>query len=477
MGRKLHSLQSFVSEFSFQKTAWTILYRLTSPGRVAFDTAASLRSGKFHDWELYSFYRLGMHLEEPLRSQARHKMKQAFKFRNLTRPPTNSPLSIPFLVHSDFNQLTSRWLRDHILRRKEVAFPTIRQLLHNRRRAENWWNLENITDLPCCCDWIRKRCTTTVSTTDHIACAFEDLSVPSHLRIFQSANANSTYFFSRAPYFELFEQRVHSWTLQHALPPFSDEDIQHFLDKQWTLHCRELLTTPRFSFQKIKHLQQSLPHEAILHHADHEQAKLTSFCPRLYFQGAWNTWDDPDLFRRLPITPEQAQQRIKDSMPPDIQKKYKWAINSKSALPYGFVFLKRKKPFKKGRTLISYYQSRYGRLLQVTARTIDSMLLQLWPQTMGQLAVPQIWQKVHQFFDETPLDVTLHAVNDDLVGFFQFCSTRSTSGCSQFFDFGMEASTSRHRTFSGHVTTWQPSPTFLCWQNTCSPKEDESDPS
>ena len=84
--RKLHSLQCFISESSFQFTAWTILYRLTAPGRIAYDTAASLRSGKFHDWELYSFYRLAAHLEEPLRSQARHKMKQAFTFRNLTKP-------------------------------------------------------------------------------------------------------------------------------------------------------------------------------------------------------------------------------------------------------------------------------------------------------------------------------------------------------------------------------------------------------
>lgn len=69
--------------------------------------------------------------------------------------------------------------------------------------------------------------------------------------------------------------------------------------------------------------------------------KVDSFCPRLYFQGAWNIWDDPELFRRLPITYEQAQQRIHDSMPSAM--KYKWAINPKSELPYGFVFLKRKK--------------------------------------------------------------------------------------------------------------------------------------
>jgi len=179
-----------------------------------------------------------------------------------------------------------------------------------------------------------------------------------------------------------------------------------------------LKVTPRFSFQKIKHLQQWLPPEAILHHGDHEQAKLTVFCPRLYFQGAWNTWNDPELFRRLPLTFDEAHKTIEQSIPSRIQKKYKWAINTNSSLPYGFVFLKRKKQFKKGRTLISYFRSRYGRLLQVTARTIDSMLLQLWPQTMGQLAVPQIWQAVHRFLSDTPLDVHLHAVNDDLVGFF-----------------------------------------------------------
>ena len=406
--------------------------QLTAPGRIAFDTAASLRSGKFHDWELYSFYRLAAHLEEPLRSQARRKMKQAFKFRNLTKPPMNSPLGIPFLAHFSFNQKTSRWLRDHILRYKDVAiplhlptaklreaaFPTIRELLHNHRRAEKWWDLDNVDNLPCCCDWIREHSTHLISTTDHIACAFEDLSVPSYLRIFQSANANSTYFYSRQPFFVLFAQRVTSWTQRHGLPPFTDEEIRSFFDEQWLLHLQELTVTPRFTCHKIKHLQQWLPQEAILHHGDHEQAKLTVFCPRLYFQGAWNTWNDPELFRRLPLTYDEAQTTIERSIPSRIQKKYKWAINTNSALPYGFVFLKRKKQFKKGRTLISYFRSRYGRLLQVTARTIDSMLLQLWPQTMGQLAVPQIWQTVHRFLSDTSLDVNLHAVNDDLVGFF-----------------------------------------------------------
>ena len=154
----------------------------------------------------------------------------------------NSPLSIPFLAHSDFNQQTSRWLRDHTLLHKdlaiplhlptaklrEAAFPTIRQLLHNHRRAEHWWNLENIDELPCCYDWIRERSQTSPTTDQHIACAFEDLSMPTHLKMFQSANANSTYFYSQQPYYELFFQQVSQWTKQHGLPPFSDENIWRF---------------------------------------------------------------------------------------------------------------------------------------------------------------------------------------------------------------------------------------------------------
>ena len=173
-----------------------------------------------------------------------------------------------------------------------------------------------------------------------------------------------------------------------------------------------------FVSENHKHLQQWLHHSAVLHHADHEQAKLTVFCPRLYFSGAWNTWNDPQLFHRLSITPEEAQERINTSLPRALQVKYKWAINKKSNLPYGFVFLKKKKQFLKGRTLISYYNSRYGRLLQVTARTLDSMLLQLWPQSMGQLAVPQIWSRIHAFFKETSTEFTFDNINDDLVGFF-----------------------------------------------------------
>ena len=80
--------------------------------------------------------------------------------------------------------------------------------------------------------------------------------------------------------------------------------------------------------------------------------------------------------------------------------------------------LKRKKLFQKGRTLISYFRSYYGILMQATAQTIDSMCVQLWPQSFGQLSVPNIWRCMHNHFSATDPSVHFGATNDDLIGFF-----------------------------------------------------------
>ena len=74
--------------------------------------------------------------------------------------------------------------------------------------------------------------------------------------------------------------------------------------------------------------------------------------------------------------------------------------------------------FNKGRTLISYFGSRYGKLMQATARTLDTMCVMLWPQEAGQLSVPEIWKHIHQRFFRTDDDIQFAAINDDLVGFF-----------------------------------------------------------
>ena len=132
------------------------------------------------------------------------------------------------------------------------------------------------------------------------------------------------------------------------------------------------------------------PDLSVIHHADHEAYKFTLFCPCLYFQGTYRTWSDKDLFEPFSGTAQDAMSEVSSALSSRLQSKYRWGIRKDAKLPTGFVFLKRKKQFLKGRTLISYFRSYYAVLMQVTARTIDSMCVQLWPQTFGQLSVRKI---------------------------------------------------------------------------------------
>lgn len=118
------------------------------------------------------------------------------------------------------------------------------------------------------------------------------------------------------------------------------------------------------------------------------------------------------------MQPSEAVDKIHSSFPPSLLSKYSWGIRKKAGLPYGFIFLKRKKQWQKGRTLISYFQSFQGKLLKAVSKALDSMLQQQWTQTAGQLSTSQIWKKIHSFLQDTPAEIMLGCINDDLIGFF-----------------------------------------------------------
>ena len=155
------------------------------------------------------------------------------------------------------------------------------------------------------------------------------------------------------------------------------------------------------------------------HHADHELQQLRLFCPRQYFTGALNTWQSPELFEPLPhITAANIHDYLQATIPPTLRTRYKWGFRKTFTIPYGVVHLKEKKHWHKGRTIISYFQSLSGNLLRITSRALDIILQHLYPQHPGQLSIPQLWRHFHCYLTQTPSDISLHATNDDLVGFF-----------------------------------------------------------
>ena len=105
-------------------------------------------------------------------------------------------------------------------------------------------------------------------------------------------------------------------------------------------------------------------YNCVLHHGDHEQFRITVFCPKLYFHGALQTWLDKELFEQLPISIGDAQKLIHRAFSKRLIRRYPWGFRKGALLPYGFVFLKRKKQWAKGRTLISYHKSYQAKLLK-----------------------------------------------------------------------------------------------------------------
>ena len=84
-------------------------------------------------------------------------------------------------------------------------------------------------------------------------------------------------------------------------------------------------------------------------------------------------------------------------------------------LPAGQIFLKRKKSFKSGRTIISYKNTALGPILRAAAVCIDQMVNTVWPGSLSR-SVPQIWSEIHALFAQCPAHLDLELLNDDLVG-------------------------------------------------------------
>lgn len=432
--RRLRTLQAPVTKYTRQHEAWKLLYDLSLNTATSFKAAQFIRSGALHDWEVYGLYRLSQHMEEPAKSKVRSLIGKALIFRNCTLPRKNIPLAIPFLAHPSFKSDLSRWLRKFIILHKdqaiplhlpthhirEKAFPSIKDVLHNHRMFEKHFDVSVPAKLPCICDQLRPllRDVQQCFFSGHYVAQLAQIKLPKHLLLFQQANAGSTYFLAKHHYIQQCEELFAAWTKHHGLPHRMIGAFRHFLDEQWLLHLQQLEEEPRFTFQKVKQLKMFLPPHSVIHHGDHEQHSLTVFCPQLYFQAAWNTWKDPALFRQLRITQFQAQHLIKSAFTKSLQHRYAWGFRTKAEVPYAFIFPKRKKQFQKGRTLISYFQSFPGTLLKSTGRAIDSMLLQTYEYETGQQSLPKIWQSLHKYFSNIPDELSLHVVNDDLVGFF-----------------------------------------------------------
>ena len=431
--RRIQTLkQSMATIPELRLETWKIMYNLASYNKQRFLTSKELRSGKYTDTMVYGFIRLSSHVEEPEKSRIRSELKRIAAFRNMTWPMmTSKPLQIPFLAPPNFAKNLKRWLKRFLRTRKHLAIPfhlpkgTVREAAHTKvadalYNPFNWneYDVFNFDTLPCPCETVLQQHPRAENIEGHICATLDQFELPSQLRILQHINSYSTVFPTKGTYLEDTVQSFKKWLKKHGLPIHDLDDFRTFLENEWSSHLRDLQETPRLTIDHISMLKEFLGAEVVIHHADHQNQNARVFCPQLYFRGCKNTWTDPELFTMLDCTPQQAIEQVQKLATVRFQKQYIWGINWGATLPQGFIFLKMKKQFKKGRTIISYKGSTYANLLKYAANALEAMLKQVWPQSLGQYSIPEIWKATHMYFQTVPEETDLHTLNDDLIGFF-----------------------------------------------------------
>ena len=419
-----------------RQTAWQMLYDLGSHTKASFNAAKIIRSHKrMTDAEIYALIKLSRSVENPTRAKIQRLLKSAVKYRETMHwPLTARPLGVLPLAHSSFNRDWERWLKQviqdfkylfpsfHVPRSnlREVPHQSIKKFLHNFRSWEEtmWDPAFQLDSVKCSCSNFQQVLPDLCFVDGHVAAGLEQFDQwLGNCKSIARASAASTFFPAKASWKSQSLLLFDEWIKRNRLPQTLRPLFEAFCEAQWPLHLQALEETDRLTWNKVQQVKAKLHHMFVLYNEDHHPNHVMCYCPVLFMRSILNTWDDPSTFESLEGSPEHWKQEMLKCIPRHILKRYSWTINQQADLPVGTVFLKRKKSFQKGRTIISYSGSLCSKLLQLAAVVISIMTKTLYPDAPGMQSMPQLWQSLHQYWAK-PTATPDCEWNDDLVGFF-----------------------------------------------------------
>ena len=431
--KKLHT-QLQPEQFQLKRRpAWEILFNLTCFSRAPFEEVKRLRSGRYVPDEIYSLIRLSNCLEEPGKSKARKILKSVCVYRNMTWPKSAMGLQLRFTSHPSFCSEVSAWIRKQVLSHEHILVPfhlplfkiregphqTLKDFLHNFKEWDAWLQHHSIDDVQCPCSQFAAQVPESCMTHGHVVAGIEQLGCLHHsFEKIGSGSAASAFFPAKHEFFKHNLKMFSSWRRKHGFPQALEPEFRTLLQVQWEKHVQHLSREARLTWKDVSAARSLLHRHFVVHCEDHEPNHLMIYCPQFYFQAALRTWRDPAVFEPVEGSVEQLSTWVQDIIPGLLRKRYRWGINPSGTLPVGFIFLKRKKEFLKGRTIISYSNSCIKELLKAASQAILPMIRLVWPEAMGLAATPQLWKNMHRFLHRVHPTIHLAEVNDDLVGFF-----------------------------------------------------------
>ena len=148
---------------------------------------------------------------------------------------------------------------------------------------------------------------------------------------------------------------------------------------------------------------------------------LRIYCPVIYFQCLTKTFADPLVFRKLEESPSDIIEKTIAEINKQFGKSYPWALGAGRDLPNAYVLPKRKKQFRAGRPIVSFFTAPFRPMLNCIAKLIYNLLPQAFPHNLAKGDVFDLIKLLKETdFDTLP---TPRIHNQDLAGFFTSIDT------------------------------------------------------
>ena len=361
--RKLHKRMHRRNQRFFIKNsrelAWGLLFKLGSCTRAGCETSMLLRSRQTADEEVYALIKLSRNIENPHRNRVQGLLKRCCQVSHQDALAKN----ILWVFCHCATQHSHRIVKggcETLSFSTNICFPlfmfprTASERFHIKASrsffttfnlGETMWDPDfELDSVPCPCSKCRNKLPDRCFSSGQVAAGLEEFEafLPGCASI-TSASAASTLFPGRAHWMSKSRALFDQWPKRHRLPTTLHSMFQEFCEEQWHQHVIMLEQSPRLNWAMLQKAKSALHKDLVLYNEDHH--------------GLCNTWDDPSVFQSLECSPDEWRQKMLEEIPAHLSRRYSWSFCKSALLPRGTVFLKRKKQFAKGRTIISYAQS------------------------------------------------------------------------------------------------------------------------
>ena len=348
------NLPMIPQDTSTHEKAWTILNMIASNTEQSYTACKLVRSVRVSPMQLYALFKLALNMDEPARTKARSRIKKDMLFRRMAIPKYNKPLALPFLCHPSFKKEVQAWLKKHITMAKhliimlhmpttrviEAKHQSIKKLLFNQNKWMKEFEKLGTQEPMCSCKEMLKAHPLLETVRGHIASPAALLRVPLHIRDMLSHSANNMIFPSKSRYIESTEDTLKTWIAHHQLPPSLSEDWKSFISDQWKKHEDSADNYYKWNdVQLIKNMIKNM----VVHCKDHAPAQIMIYCPTIYKTAIIDTFEDKEVYQRMPSSPMVYRTGLKNMVSKELAKTYNWGLGWNAPLPYGYVFLKKKK--------------------------------------------------------------------------------------------------------------------------------------